>query len=38
MKTLCLDGVFNQDELFWLYNNLLGCSYVRLTTNIVIKK
>lgn len=23
MKTICLDNVFNLDELFWLYNNLL---------------
>jgi len=23
MKTICLDDVFNQDELFWLYKNLL---------------
>jgi hypothetical protein len=24
MKTICLDNVFDMDELFWLYSNLLG--------------
>jgi hypothetical protein len=24
MKTICLDEVFHQDELFWLYENLLN--------------
>jgi hypothetical protein len=31
MKTICLDNIFDTDELFWLYNNLLKTHGWRLS-------
>jgi hypothetical protein len=34
MKTICLDDVFNMDELFWLYTNLLNSQGWKISANV----